>query len=229
MARNFADPSIASVAGEKQVLGGGEGLYWRYESHLKLCDSTVGNVIGAAGEIFATRTKLFVPSEADSVVEDFIMSMRLVEDGWRVVYEPDAVAREAPSESLAADWQRRVRIAAGGFQAIPRLWKILNPVRGLVAWQYFSHKVMRWITPFLLLIIFFMNLLLWQNSFYQLIFLGQVAFYSLASIGFILSKHGKDSGVLYAIFFFCFTNIATMVGFWRFITGKQSVVWQKVR
>lgn len=229
MARNFADPDIASVAGEKQVLGGGEGLYWRYESHLKRCDSRVGNVIGAAGEIFAMRTDLFIPSEADSVVEDFVMSMRLVEAGWRVVYEPEAIAREAPSESLTADWQRRTRIAAGGFQSIPRLWSMLNPAKGLIAWQYFSHKVLRWLTPFFLILAFIMNLLLWEKPFYQFILFGQIIFYVLAGIGYILSKWGKESGILYAVFFFCFTNLATIAGFGRYITNGQAVTWQKVR
>jgi poly-beta-1,6-N-acetyl-D-glucosamine synthase len=229
MARNFADPNIASVAGEKQVLGGGEGLYWRYESHLKRCDSRVGNVIGAAGEIFAMRTALFIPSEADSVVEDFIMSMRLVETGWRVIYEPEAIAREAPSKSLAADWQRRTRIAAGGFQSIPRLWSMLNPAKGLIAWQYFSHKVLRWLTPFFLILAFITNLLLWERPFYQLVLFGQILFYVLAGTGYLLSRWGKESGIAYAIFFFCFTNLATIAGFWRYITKGQAVTWQKVR
>ena len=229
IARNFADPQVASVAGEKQVLGGGEGLYWRYESHLKRCDSQVSNVIGAAGELFAIRRELFMASEADSVVEDFIMSVRLLEAGWRVVYEPQAIAREAPSASLAADWQRRARIAAGGFQSIFRLPGILNPLRGLIAWQYFSHKVLRWITSFLLPAALLLNALLWANPFYRLILMGQIAFYGLALIGYWLTRRDKQSGIPYTIFFFCFSNLATIAGFWRYVTGRQAVTWQKVK
>ena len=229
IARNFADPNVACVAGEKQVLGGGEGLYWRYESHLKRCDSEVSSVIGAAGELLAIRRDLFTPSEADSVVEDFIMSVRFVEAGWRVVYEPEAIAREAPSPSLAADWQRRTRIAAGGFQSIPRLPGMLNPARGLMAWQYVSHKVLRWITPFLLPMTFLLNLGLWDRPFYRLLLVGQVVFYALALLGYILARRGKQSGIIYTIFFFCFTNLATIAGFWRYITNQQPVTWQKVR
>ncbi len=229
IAQNFADPEVASVAGEKQVLGGGEGLYWRYESHIKRCESLVSNVIGAAGELFAIRTQVFTPSEADCVVEDFIMSMRLLEAGWRGVYEPNAIAREAPSVSLAADWQRRARIAAGGFQSLFRLPGLLNPARGLLAWQYFSHKVLRWLIPFLLPASLLLNALLWENFIYRLIFTGQLLFYGLALIGYLQTRKGKQSGLTYTIFFFCFTNLATIAGFGRFVTGKQAVTWQKVR
>lgn len=147
--RNFADPAVGGVAGEKQVSGDGEGFYWLYESYLKRCDSALSSVMGAAGELFSIRRELFQPPEKDSVIEDFIMSMRLVEAGWRVVYEPEAVAREDDSPSLAGDWQRRTRISAGGFQAIGRLPNLLNPTKGWVAWQYLSHRVLRWAaTPF---------------------------------------------------------------------------------
>ena len=94
LARSFADPKVGGVAGEKIVRAGGEGLYWRYESWLKRCDSAVSSVMGAAGELFALRRELYQPPEPDSLIEDFVMSLRLVEAGWRVVYEPEAVARE---------------------------------------------------------------------------------------------------------------------------------------
>jgi len=171
--RNFADLEVGGVAGEKRVLGGGEGLYWRYESFLKRCDSALSSVMGAAGELFAIRRQVFEAPEEDSIIEDFIMSMRLVGDGWRVVYEPEAVVREDVSPSLTGDWQRRTRIAAGGFQSIRRLPHLLNPLHpthnggalGLAAWQYLSHRVLRWaVTPFLLPLIYLLNLLLLDSS-----------------------------------------------------------------
>jgi biofilm PGA synthesis N-glycosyltransferase PgaC len=142
LVRNFADPSVGGVAGEKQVLGGGEGLYWRYESFLKRCDSALSSVVGAAGELFAIRRSLFEPPPPDAVIDDFVMSLRLVEADWRVMYEAEAVATEEPSPTLAGEWRRRVRIAAGGFQSIRWLPGLLSPARGWVAWQYFSHRVL---------------------------------------------------------------------------------------
>lgn len=229
--RNFADPAVGGVAGEKQVSGHGEGLYWRYESYLKRCDSALSSVMGAAGELFSIRRELFQPPEEDSVIEDFIMSMRLVGAGWRIVYEPKAVAREDDSPSLAGDWQRRTRISAGGFQSIVRLPNLLNPIMvGWVAWQYLSHRVLRWAaTPFLLPTIYILNLFLLTLPFYRLLLIGQTLFYGVAFSGYVLTRLGIQRRIPFTFFYFCFTNAAAVVGFWRYLTNSQPVTWAKVR
>ena len=230
MMENFADSQVAAVAGEKQVQGGGEGLYWRYESWLKKKDSEISSVMGAAGELFAIRHDRFSPPEADSIIEDFILSMRLVSNGWRVVYEPRAIAKEAPTTSFKADWQRRTRIAAGGFQSIQRLPQLLNPRQGWIWWQYLSHRVLRWaITPFLFPILFLINLFLLDHPFFVATAVGQLLFYLLATVGYWQTIRGKKSGLLYTIFFFCLINLAALVGFWRYLNHSQPVTWQKVR
>jgi biofilm PGA synthesis N-glycosyltransferase PgaC len=230
LARNFADPQVGGVAGEKHVRAGGEGLYWRYESYLKRCDSAVSSVMGAAGELFALRRELFQPPETDSLIEDFVMSLRLVEAGWRVVYEPEAVAREEGTTTLSGEWRRRTRIAAGGFQSIRRLPGMLHPKRGRVAWQYVSHRVMRWaVAPFLLPVVYVLNLILMAVPFYRWIGLGQTAFYAVALLGYALNRRGVRRGPWHAVFYFCFTNLAAVVGFWRYVTGSQPVTWAKAR
>jgi cellulose synthase/poly-beta-1,6-N-acetylglucosamine synthase-like glycosyltransferase len=230
MVRHFADPTVAGVTGEKQVQGGGEGLYWRYESFLKARDSQVSSVMGAAGEIFALRTEAFEAPEEDAIIEDFILSMRLVAAGWRVIYEPAAVAYEPPSPSLAADWQRRTRIAAGGFQSIARLPEMLDPRNSLVTWMYLSHRVLRWaVTPFLLPVILILNLLLWPKRFYRVLLLAQAFFYILGIFGFLHARRGRSQGLPYTIFYFILANLAALAGFLRYIRGRQPVTWRKVR
>jgi len=230
LVRNFADPGVGGVNGEKRVLDGGEGLYWRYESFLKHCDSAVSSVMGAAGEFFAIRRELFQPPEEDSIIEDFVTSLRLVAAGWRVVYEAEAVAREEASPSLAGDWRRRTRIAAGGFQSIVRLRKLLSPAHGLVAWQYVSHRVLRWaVTPFLLPLVYAFNALLIGQRLYGVLFLAQTVFYVLALIGYGLTHRGIRGGPLHAAFYFCFANAAALAGFWRYVTRRQPVTWEKAR
>jgi cellulose synthase/poly-beta-1,6-N-acetylglucosamine synthase-like glycosyltransferase len=230
LVRNFADPSVGGVAGEKRVHGGGEGLYWRYESYLKRCDSSIGSVMGASGELFAVRKNAFLPPAEDSIIEDFVLSMEMVGNGWRVVYEPQAVAAEASLGSVEADWQRRTRIAAGGHQAIHRLTHLLNPSRGIVAWQYFSHRVLRWaVTPFLLPTALFLNLLLWPKWLYKGLVVIQLSFYGAGFIGYLRARKGHRRGVINAIFYFCLANMAAIVGFWRYATGRQPVTWKKVR
>jgi cellulose synthase/poly-beta-1,6-N-acetylglucosamine synthase-like glycosyltransferase len=186
--------------------------------------------MGAAGEIFAIHRDAYRPVEEDAIIEDFVLSMRLVADGWRVIYEPAAVAYEPPSPSPAADWDRRTRIAAGGFQSIIRLPQLLDPRRGLVAWQYISHRAMRWaVTPFLLPAVFILNLLLWPRRFYRLLLLGQAVFYGLSLLGYLYARRGRARGLPYAAFYFCLANAAAIAGFIRYIRGRQPVTWRKVR
>jgi cellulose synthase/poly-beta-1,6-N-acetylglucosamine synthase-like glycosyltransferase len=230
LVRNFADPSVGGVAGEKRVLGGGEGLYWRYESFLKRCDSAISSVMGAAGELFAIRRRLFEPPPSNALIDDFVMSLRLVEKGWRVVYESGAIVTEEPSPTLAGEWRRRSRIAAGGFQSIGWLSGLLNPARGWVTWQYFSHRVLRWMaTPFLLPITYVFNLFLLEIPFYRLVFLAQTAFYAAALLGYAFTRRGVQRGPFHAVFYFCFINVVTLAGFWRHVTGTQPVTWVKAR
>jgi cellulose synthase/poly-beta-1,6-N-acetylglucosamine synthase-like glycosyltransferase len=230
LVRGFSDAEVAAVSGEKQVEGGGEGLYWRYESFLKRCDSALSSVMGAAGEFFAVRRDLFQATEEDVILEDFVFSLRLVQAGWRVAYESEAVATEAPSPSLRGDWVRRVRNAAGGFQAIARLRHLLIPRRLLVTWQYFSHRVLRWaLAPFMLPAAFVLNALLLELPLYRFLFLLQTAFYVAGLLGYVLARSGMRAGPLHAIFYFCFGNAAALVGFWRYVTGGQPVTWEKAR
>ena len=230
LARNFDDPTVGGVAGEKRVLGGGEGLYWRYESYLKRCDSAISSVMGAAGELFAIRRRLFEPAPPDTLLDDFVISLRLVQAGWRVAYEPEAIVTEPPSPTLAGEWQRRSRNAAGGFQSMRRLPGLLNPARGWVAWQYISHRVLRWaVTPFLLPAIYALNLFLLGMPFYRLTLLAQTAFYAVALMGYALSQRGVQWGPFHTVFYFCFTNVVTLAGFWRYVTGTQPVTWAKAR
>jgi cellulose synthase/poly-beta-1,6-N-acetylglucosamine synthase-like glycosyltransferase len=186
--------------------------------------------MGAAGELFAIRHCLFEPPPLDTLLDDFVISLRLVERGWRVVYEPEAFVTEDPSPRLMGEWQRRARNAAGGFQAIRRLPGLLNPAKGWVAWQYFSHRVLRWaVAPFLLPIAYGMNLFLLALPFYRLVLLAQTIFYVVALLGYALARKGMQRGPLYAVFYFCFTNAAALAGFGRYITGTQPVTWAKAR
>jgi cellulose synthase/poly-beta-1,6-N-acetylglucosamine synthase-like glycosyltransferase len=230
MVANFADPTVGGVTGEKRVGGGGEGLYWRYESFIKKQDSQFGSVMGAAGEIFAIRTNAYLEIEEDSIIEDFVLSMRLVAAGWRVVYEPGAIAWEAPAPALADDFERRTRIAAGGIQSILRLPEMLDPKLGWPFWQYFSHRVLRWmVTPLLLPLLFLNNLLLLGRPFYRLMMAGQLFFYGSAIAGYYRGTSRRKAGFFSAITYFCMANLAAVSGIWRYFRGNQPVTWRKLR
>jgi cellulose synthase/poly-beta-1,6-N-acetylglucosamine synthase-like glycosyltransferase len=237
--RWFADAEVGCVAGEKRLVapgaglaGHGEGAYWRYESALKRLDSLVGSTMGATGELLVIRAADMVARETDNIIEDFALSMRLVEAGRRIVYEPDAVAVEEAPSTPGNVFERRARIAAGGYQAMWRLRSLLNPARGIVWWQYVSHRVVRWgLVPFLLPFVLAANLVLAPlRPIYGGLLALQLAFYASALAGQLL--HGRPSARTPLVSlpnFFVAANLAALVGCLRLVTGRQTVLWQRTR
>ncbi|MGC9522845.1 MAG: glycosyltransferase family 2 protein [Anaerolineae bacterium] len=235
IASNFADPHVACAGGEKRIhqadkiQAEGESTYWRYEAFIKRADSLANTAIGAIGEFLAIRRDLYRNVETDSVVEDFVLSMKLVMDGWRVVYDPSAVTWEEASPTLGGEWERHARLGAGGFQAMRRLRELLSPRYGLAAFQYFSHKVLRWIAPFLMIICLVTSALLLSVPAFRILFWLQVMFYFLALVGWGLEALGLKFKPLRVVFYFCFGNAAILAGFLRYAFGSQSVLWNKAR
>ena len=238
IARHFKDEKVGGVAGEKQIVdnksdnasGSGEGLYWKYESALKKMDSNLTTAIGAAGELFALRTELYHETEPDTLIEDFVTSMRIVAKGYRFIYEPEAYAIETASATIKDEWKRKVRISAGGIQALVRLPELLNPFRyGLICWQYVSHRVLRWtLAPLALPVILITNIFLFNQSlFYKVCLLGQLAFYSIALLGHLLRDKKISIKGFFVPYYFSMMNLSVFAGVLRLIRKQQSVVWEK--
>lgn len=240
MMRHFARPEVAAVAGEKRVIvdqkdgaaGSGEGIYWKYESLLKKFDSELYTVVGADGGLLSMRTTLYEPVEKDTVLDDFMISMRLTAKGYRVVYEPEAYAMESPSFSVKEEMKRKIRICAGGFQSISRLLHLLNPFRyGLLTFQYVSHRVMRWtVAPLCLLILLISNVALYGHSpLYQITLYGQALFYLLAGIGYLLERKKMRVKAFFIPFYFSFMNYSVFLGFARYMKNSQTQLWEKAK
>ncbi|NOW94098.1 glycosyltransferase family 2 protein [Mucilaginibacter sp. SG564] len=240
--RHYIDATVGAVAGEKRVhfdenadaSAAGEGFYWKYESALKKWDSELYSVVGAAGELFSVRRHLYQPVPADTVLDDFMISMLIAKKGYRIVYEPEAYATETASENVSEELKRKVRIAAGGIQSILRLKSLFYPfVYPVLSFQYISHRVLRWtITPFLLILSFVLNIILALEpgaTGYQLLLLAQILFYTLAVLGFIMEKKQLRIKILFIPYYFCVMNYAVLAGIIRYFTGKQSAVWEKVQ
>ena len=142
LVRWFGDPSIGAVAGEKQVEGQGEGLYWRYESWLKRREFRLGVTVALVGELAAVRRSCWRPVPADVAIDDLWIALDALEEGWRVAYEPDAVAVEVSAESVRDTWERRTRVVAGTFDLMWRRRRLLVR-RDLVAAELWGHKLLR--------------------------------------------------------------------------------------
>lgn len=239
--RHYRNPKVGAVAGEKRIAvkdkdtanAAGEGIYWKYESALKRWDSEFYSVVGAAGELFSIRTELYEEVPKDTLIEDFYMTLRIAQRGYRVIYEPDASATEGPSASVKEELKRKIRIAAGGIQAIVRLRSLLNPFKyGWLSFQYISHRVLRWtLAPVALPIILLSNiwLAISGNPFYLALLVGQIAFYGLALTGYLLEKKQIKVKAFFVPYYFCIMNYAVYRGFFRNLAGSQSVLWEKAK
>ncbi len=240
--KHYANPKVGAVTGEKKVIskeadsasGAGEGIYWKYESTLKRLDSALYSVVGAAGELVSFRTSVMEDLEEDTILDDFVQSLRVCKKGYRVVYEPNAFAVETASENIGEELKRKIRIAAGGWQSMSRLTALLNPFKyPVLSFQYISHRVLRWsLSAFVLPVIFLLNLLLIFNDsglLYLYLFLGQVAFYLFASIGWILENRQIKVKVLFIPYYFLMMNYAVFAGFFRWLSKSQAATWERAK
>lgn len=236
------DPQVGAVAGEKRIQtseydtasSAGEGFYWRYESFLKKYDAQLNSVVGAAGELFAIRTELYNYPAENIIIEDFVVTLRIAMDGKTVKYEPEAFASETSSISVKEELKRKIRIAAGGIQAIILLRSLLNVFQhGWLSFQFISHRVLRWtITPVLLPVLFVLNLIIIVQSdsiLYLLLFAGQVFFYLAGLIGYILQSMKIKFKIFFIPYYFIMMNYAVCKGFFRFLKGSQSAVWERAK
>ncbi len=240
----FNDPEVGCIAGEKRIAdlkvdaaaGSGENIYWKFESWVKQMDSELNSAIGAVGELFAIRTTLYSEVENDTILDDFIISLRIAEQGYRIAYTPNAYAIETASANVSEEMKRKVRIAAGGLQTVGRLKELLNPFRfGWLSIQYISHKVLRWtIAPIAVFCLLFINFFTVLNSgkwgfdnFYSIFFYFQAFMYLLAIVGWVFERYKVRFKLLFVPFYFTAINYASFLGWVRFLKGKQSVNWEK--
>ncbi len=245
MVRHYADPTVGAIAGEKRVQmssvasGAGEGIYWKYESLLKKWDSQLYSAVGAAGELFSVRTDLYEPVEKDTLIEDFVMTMRITKRGFRIVYESEAYAVEGHSADVKEELKRKIRISAGGLQAVWRLRSLLNPFKfGVLSFQYWSHRVLRWtLAPLALPLILLFNWLILRGhqndngdsgmTIYNVLFWAQIVFYTAAILGWLFEQMKLKVKAFYVPYYFCMMNYSVYRGLGRLIAGSQSVVWEK--
>jgi len=229
--RHFADPDVGVVSGRHiWVTNAGtepstEALYWRYESAVKFLESRLNCLLGAYGSVYAVRRSLF-HSTRDSLIEDFQIPLEILFGGHRIVYDSEAIAIEDLAPTFATNFERRVRVAAGGYQTLMNNPQCLNPLKGLPAFAYFSHRVLRWLAPFFLLTAFFCNTWLVREPLFVLLLALQAAVYSMAAVAYWGQKRGKSTAFSSIPLGFCSMNVALLLGFYRYICGSQSKTWR---
>ncbi|MCR4438285.1 MAG: glycosyltransferase family 2 protein [bacterium] len=236
MVAHFADPSVGGVCGylrlispDRRASSQGEAVYWDYENRLKQMEGRIKTVFGATGGIYAIRRELFVPLPTHKMVnDDFLIPLRIVEQGYDVVYEGQAVATEYTSPRVKGEFLRKVRIGAANFNVLPEIRGLLHPRRGYVAFGLWSHKLLRWLVPFMLVFLLAANLWALGTPFFNYFFLLQSLFYLLVILGWLLSLVGVRLGVVTYAYYFVAIHMGLLVGFCKFLFGRQPSAWTRV-
>jgi biofilm PGA synthesis N-glycosyltransferase PgaC len=226
LARWFELPEVAGVAGEKRVLGGEESLYWRFESAIKQAEDRLGTTIGLVGELAAVRRERFRPLPAELAVDDLWLALDLLEDGGRIVYEPGAVAREDPSANEQELWERRTRVASGGLDVLVRRRSALGPRGGLVAFQLWGHRMLRYtVAPVGHALLVAAALASAPRSRLARLWLA-----GHGAAGLALARRRRGSALSAperALAEIAFLQLVALGGLWRYLRGDRPALWPK--
>jgi cellulose synthase/poly-beta-1,6-N-acetylglucosamine synthase-like glycosyltransferase len=231
LTRHFGQPGVGAVCGALKFRGTTEseqteGVYWGYESVLRLMESRMGATLTASGAIYALRRECYRPLPADSVIEDFVIPMNARKLGYRVLYDPEAIGTEFAADSIKGEFRRRVRLAIGSFRNLREFLRVPLPRFTRIA--FFSHKVLRWMVPFLLIAVLLSNAFLLGELPYRITAVSQLLFYLWAALGLVLHQQMQKLRFGLVGYFLLAMNLAFLVGFIRFLSGKTEATWERV-
>ncbi len=233
---HYQKTNVGGVSGEKRIQlnqeessVGGEGFYWKYESFLKREGARFYTVVGAAGELFSFKKSLFKPLPNDTILDDFVLSMEIVKQGYVIDYEPKAYAIENPSKNISDEFKRKVRISSGVWQALGRLKFLFNPFFNFkLFFQFISHRFLRWtLAPMAMICILIISIVQIKQPLFYILLILQSIFYTLAFIGFLLKNTKLRWPLIFIPFYYCMMNAAVFVGLWAYFNGRHSVLWEK--
>ena len=232
LVRHFSDPKVGVACGllkfkatpESQQT---EGIYWKYETIIRLMEARFGATLTASGAIYALRRQCFQPISSETVIEDFVVPMRARQLGYSVIFDPEATGIEHAAPSVSGEFTRRVRLAVGSFRAMGELIRVRMNFMTRLA--FFSHKLLRWLVPFFLIALLLSNIFLITAVPYRVVFLTQSVFYLWAIAGYMFRDQMKRIRFGLLGYFWLAMNIAFLVGFWKYLFGRQDSAWKRVQ
>lgn len=201
--------------------------YWEYETFIKKSEGRCGILIGANGGIFAIRKKLYLEMPADkAVTDDLFITLSVLSKNQKFIYQYDAVAKEEVAPDIKSEFRRKIRFAATNFQTLALFKNLLFSRNFLLSFAFWSHKVVRWFVPLVLLLLISLNVLLQKNSnFFEVMFIIQIVFYSTAVLGFVFSLVNIRLKIFSLMSYFVLTNLALLLGLIKYLSGKHSAIW----
>lgn len=234
--QNYFDPTVGAVSGRYEYynptgasIGTGSILFWKYENLIKRLQTNIKTITGCCGCIYSVRRSAYVPLPAD-IISDLVEPLKVVERGYRIVFEPEAIAFEETTEQTDEEFRMRVRVVTRGMRGLLYMKSLFNPLRhGFVSFQLLSHKVLRWLIPVFLLVLLVANLFLVGQTFYNVTLALQLAFYLSALIGLLFERRSLLSKVMSIPLYFVTVNAAATVAMYRVWKGHKAVTWETVR
>jgi poly-beta-1,6-N-acetyl-D-glucosamine synthase len=236
LVKEFTSPIIGGVSGKLELVepltyfekSSQEKKYWEYEIHVKRIEGKIGILIGANGGIFAIRKELFEPIPINkAVTDDLFITLSVLKRKYKFLYTFNASAKENTANDLKTEFKRKIRFAATNFQTLGFFRDLLFNKNLILSFSLWSHKVIRWITPFILILIFFINLILFTHKdIYQITLYFQLVIYLIAFIGYLASRINLKIPIASIVFYFIYSNVAIIIGFYRYITGSHSGIWK---
>jgi len=236
MVRNYADPTVGAVSGRYEyynptgaTIGTGNILFWKYENHIKSAQTRIKTITGCCGCIYSLRRELYEPLPPD-IISDLVEPLKILEKGYRIAFEPEAVAYEETTEKASEEFHMRIRVISRGMRGLMYMKKLFNPVRfGFVSFQLFSHKLLRWLVPIFMIIILGANLLLAGRALYNVTFALQGLFYAMALAAWLGERVHIKIKVLSIPLYFFTVNIASLISLYKTLKGYKAVTWETVR
>lgn len=236
LVRNYNDPEVGAVSGRYEYVnptgapvGTGSILFWKYENFIKSMQTRIRTISGCCGCIYSVRKAAYVPLPGD-IISDLVEPLMVIQRGYRVVFEQEAVAYEETTEKSHEEFRMRIRVITRAMRGILYARGLLNPFRfPFVAFQLLSHKVLRWLIPFFLIGLLLANAFLLDKQFYIITFALQVTFYLLALVGLLADRVGKKFKLAAVPLYFCIVNTASLIAFFKTLSGQKMVTWETVR
>jgi len=234
--RNYADPTVGAVSGRYEYfnptgasIGVGNILFWKYENFIKSSQTRIKTITGCCGCIYSVRRALYEPLPPD-IISDLVEPLKILEKGYRIVFEPDAVAHEETTEKTGEEFNMRIRVITRGMRGMLFMRKLFNPLRhGFVSFQLISHKLLRWLMPVFMVAALVSNAFMLGRPFYNLTFALQVTFYALAILGWLAERFHVRSRILSVPLYFSTVNLASLISMYRIWKGHKAVTWETLR
>ncbi len=235
MVRIFSDKKVGAVLSSLKYInqfgedtgGKGEKLYQAFESWIRINESAISATVNSVGNFYAVRKKYYKPLPNDLIADDFQPLLNVIEEGRRIIFDTDIVINEIRGKSLTDEYGRRVRSSAAGWSSMWYAKKLLLPAKGWPAFFLWSHKVLRWMSPVFLILLFAGSVLSgWNGIIGKTAIIMQLLLYCLGGTGLMLEKMKINIFVFKMFLFFITMNLGLLAGFLRFISGRQNARWE---